>query len=238
MANIIDFHSHILPKADHGSDSSAMTFRQIELIVYGGTNKVVATPHFYPNRHTLEQFLTRRNSCAHHLSSRLPAFSPTIYVGAEVLVCEGMEQMGGLEKLCIEGTRTILLEMPMTAWTPKLYETVEAIKELGLEPVMAHIDRYPKNEVAKLLALGVKAQVNAPAFCSVLSRGHYLKLVDNGTVVAMGSDLHEAPTDGYACFKKAKKVMGEELLALLMTNSQKYLEGAIPLTEMFPKKED
>ena len=85
---IVDFHSHILPKADHGSDSSAMSFCQLEIIVYGGTSRVVATPHFYPNHHTLDQFLTRRNASAARLASKLPAFAPTIYVGAEVLVCE------------------------------------------------------------------------------------------------------------------------------------------------------
>lgn len=231
--DIVDFHSHILPKADHGSDSSAMSFSQIELIVYGGTGKVVATPHFYPNRHTLEHFLVRRNACAQRLASKLPAFAPTIYVGAEVLVCEGLDKMEGVEKLCIEGTKTILLEMPMTAWNVRLYDTVEAIKNLGLSPVMAHIDRYSKRAVSGLLELGVKAQVNAPAFCSLFSREHYLRLIDDDTVVAMGSDLHEAPDNGYYHFVKAQKIMGEERLEHLMKNSLACLEGAIPLRELF-----
>ena len=233
MTDIIDFHSHILPKADHGSDSSAMSFHQIELIVYGGTSRVVATPHFYPNRHTLDQFLTRRSSCARRLASKLPAFAPTIYVGAEVLVCEGLDKMEGIEKLCIEGTKTILLEMPMTAWNDRIFDTVEAIKYLGLNPVMAHIDRYNRRAVSQLLELDVKAQVNAPAFCALFSRGHYLKMIDDDVVVAMGSDLHEAPENGYYHFVKAQKIIGEERLEHLMENSLKCVEGAIPLREMF-----
>ena len=142
--------------------------------------------------------------------------------------------MEGLEKLCIAGTKTIRLEMPSTSWSTKLFDTIEAIKLRGLNPVMAHIDRYGRRAVSRLLNLDVKAQVNAPAICSIFSRDHFLRLIDEEIVVAIGSDLHEAPINGYYHFKKAQKIIGEERLELLMERSLECLEGAVSLREMFP----
>ena len=55
---IVDFHSHILPRADHGSDSIETTQKQLQMIAEAGTEAVVATPHFYPDKDTPSAFLT------------------------------------------------------------------------------------------------------------------------------------------------------------------------------------
>ena len=92
---IIDFHSHILPGADHGSDSVTTTEKQLALITAAGTGALVATPHFYPHRHRLSYFLSRRAAALADLLA-IDAPKPRIYPGAEVLVCAGMEEMEGL----------------------------------------------------------------------------------------------------------------------------------------------
>ena len=43
---ITDFHSHVLPGADHGSDSVETSERQLELVDGAGIDRVVAAPHF------------------------------------------------------------------------------------------------------------------------------------------------------------------------------------------------
>jgi len=42
----IDFHSHILPRLDHGSRSESDTDGQLRLIAEMGTDTVIATSHF------------------------------------------------------------------------------------------------------------------------------------------------------------------------------------------------
>ena len=60
--DLVDFHSHILPGADHGSDSIDTTLFQLNSAMACGIDRIIATPHFYPNIHTVEDFLSRRNS--------------------------------------------------------------------------------------------------------------------------------------------------------------------------------
>ena len=56
----IDFHAHLLPGADHGSDSLATSLRQVALAQEAGIGLLIATPHFYPRLESPGAFLERR----------------------------------------------------------------------------------------------------------------------------------------------------------------------------------
>ena len=60
MANIIDFHSHILPGIDDGSRSLEESLEMLSLEAQCGIRHVVATPHFYPGHDHPSRFLARR----------------------------------------------------------------------------------------------------------------------------------------------------------------------------------
>ena len=54
--------------------------------------------------------------------------------------------------LCIENTNYMLLEMPMDLnWTPWHYNAVDELVAIGIEPIIAHINRYPTFYLNKLL---------------------------------------------------------------------------------------
>lgn len=229
MNNIIssDFHSHILPCADHGSDSLATSIGQLEVISSYGIERVVATPHFYPMRDNVDVFLARRDSCAETLASADIENAPEVYLGAEVLVCEGMERMEGLEKLAIYGTNCILLEMPTVKWTETLLDTVWEISKSGLFPVMAHIDRYDHAEVEHLLALGVMAQLNPNAFSSFRNRRKAFEWLEIGCIAALGSDLHGADDKCYKNFIKATHAAGDYAFGI-EASMKELLKDAVP----------
>ena len=44
--DVVDFHTHILPGADHGSDSVETTLRQLEFARDAGVKRLIATSHF------------------------------------------------------------------------------------------------------------------------------------------------------------------------------------------------
>lgn len=44
----VDFHSHILPKADHGSESVEMSLMQLYCAEKAGVDTIVATPPLLP----------------------------------------------------------------------------------------------------------------------------------------------------------------------------------------------
>ena len=227
MPNLIDFHAHILPGADHGSRSRDTSVKQFELIKNTGADTVIATPHFYPSNTKVEDFLKRREFCSEKLlDSEAPKMGVRVITGAEVLVCEGMERMTDLEKLCIPGTNTLLLELPVTEWTEGLLETVERISERHTV-VLAHIDRYPLSDVLQFLDFkSVFAQMNPGELTKLFLNKKYLELIDKGWVAALGSDLHSTNEKQTATFKKAVKKLGNERIEKIMTRSAELIKDA------------
>ncbi len=219
---LIDFHSHILPCADHGSDSLEMSLRQIERISAENVKTVVATPHFYPDRTNVDKFLNMRRECECNLRKALNSDAPEIVVGAEVLICSGIHKMKDLDKLCIGDTDYILLEMPFYRWGDHLFETVREVINIGLKPIMAHIDRYSEKDVERMMYLNVAAQVNTDAINSFFGRKKVMRWIDEGRVVAIGSDLHG---DGnYADFVHGCAKLGDKCNEI-MTMSEKILKN-------------
>ena len=49
-----DYHSHILPGCDHGSDGIKTSLKQIEMAKSVGIKTICATPHFYPHKESVE----------------------------------------------------------------------------------------------------------------------------------------------------------------------------------------
>lgn len=227
----IDFHAHILPGADHGSRNAETSRRQLSLMQEAGVSTVVATPHFYPHQQRVEPFLQLRDRTATELRQSLAAEAPRVLLGAEVLVCPGIHEMEGLEQLAIRGTNVILLEMPTTAWGTALLDTVEAIRDGGFHPVMAHIDRYPPEEVRKLLARGLSVQLNATAFSGLFGGKTYRRMIADGSVCALGSDLHGSDPAGYKPFLKMLKRLGSEADEVFARTEQ-LLAGAVALQDI------
>ncbi len=226
LVDAIDFHCHIVPGADHGCKNSAVFQRQWEMIQDANISGVVATPHFYPHGDSVASFLKRRAQGVEKMKPHLSEASPLLYLGAEVLVCPNLQNLPDLERLCIEGTNCILLEMPFCAWTSADLESVRAIRDCGLIPLMAHVDRYVASDVLKLASLGVAMQVNATALASPFHRKNPYDFLKSGCVSAIGSDLHG--TEGYRKFLKAARNSAVEA-ADVSAKSRILLSDATPL---------
>ena len=177
--------------ADHGSDSIDTSLKQLDILAKAGVETVVATPHFYPQKDSVESFLERREKSASLLMSEKRGDHPKICLGAEILVCSGIDHLPGLEKLCIEGTNVLLLEMPYAAWREEEIGAVVKTVRQGFTVVMAHIDRYPKDEIIKLFSeCSPACQLNGEAAGSIKGRKKVLWAVENLEVAALGSDIH------------------------------------------------
>lgn len=223
---LYDFHSHILPGADHGSSGIETARKQLDIIKDSGVGAVVATPHFYPHAHSVDEFLARRRASFESIESSLAEKGVSLYLGAEVLLCPSMERMEGLSSLCIEGTDVLLIEMPFAKWTDELLCSLRKISKMGFTPVIAHIDRYNESNKQRLFeTLEPKLQMNAESLCDFFERKRNLRLIEEGRVFALGSDLHG--TKGYNAFLKAIRYIGEENTARIMQKTAALLENAI-----------
>lgn len=190
-----DFHSHILPLMDDGSRSVEESVEMLKLLSDHGVKRVVATPHFYANRESVEDFLKRRKASFDSLKEHLTKELPKIVLGAEVRYYEGIKSLENLSALKIEGTNLLLLEMPFSKWSEYALREVTELACAGSNTiVLAHIERYKAKELDlklhSLLSCGVLAQINASAFKGYWSRQKALRLVKNHCMHFIGSDAH------------------------------------------------
>lgn len=206
--DIVDFHSHILPRADHGSSSVEMSLSQLEYAKDNGVKRVIVTPHFYPNIHYVDAFLEKRRAAYERLLSSIPEGMPEIRLGAEVLICENIHNIEELDSLCVEGTKTLLLELPKENLGFDFTSTVLELEDKGYSVVLAHADRYHFSDVQRLVDVGAKVQLNASALVSVFTKPAYRKWITDRTLVAIGSDIHLDDKKAYKNFRKAIKKLG------------------------------
>lgn len=218
----IDFHAHVLPGADHGSTGLEESSAQLHLAKEAGVDVVIATPHFYPQNETPEEFFERRAETAALLRSNLPEGAPRLLIGSETHLCRGLHQMERLEELCIEGTKVLLLELPPIFSVNSFMDTVEGlIDDRGLTVVMAHIDRYHPQTVDFLMNYGLLAQLNAEAFCFLRTRKAALERAMDARVVALGSDIHGTRV-GYQDFDRMRSQLGTDY-DVIMSRTQALL---------------
>lgn len=211
---MIDWHSHILPGVDDGSHNVAESIALLNMHQAQGIDTVIATPHFYANDETADSFLLRRKESYDQLKEELTDGLPEIVLGAEVRYYQGISRMDGLKKLRIEGSKLLLLEMPMSAWTEYMVrELVEMAGRSSTRIILAHIERYLDFQKDKtfdrLFESGILMQSNASFFNSVLTKRKALKLLEKGHIQFVGSDCHSVKTRPPA-IGKAYEIIGKK----------------------------
>ncbi len=194
---MIDWHNHVLPEMDDGSHSVAESITMMRAQAAQGVTTVIATPHFYANDESVASFLKRRSRSKEMLCGQTADSDgmPSLRLGAEVRYYPGISRMEGLSALCIEGSKLLLLEMPMSHWTESMVrELIEMSGKDGMYLVLAHIERYlslQNREVwSRLLENGILMQTNASFFSAFTTRRKALSLLKEGYIHLLGSDCH------------------------------------------------
>ncbi|MBR3017158.1 MAG: hypothetical protein IKH57_08800 [Clostridia bacterium] len=170
---MIDFHAHILPGIDDGSRDLAMTEAMLREEKRQGVELIAATPHFYADRMSIDSFLHRRKESLEKMKRLIQEADmqlPQVIAGAEVYYFAGIGQAQEIARLCAEGTKTILVEMPFAQWTEEMIGDIEAlIARQNLSVVLAHVERYmafqkDKSVWSRMLALPLIPQINTGSF--------------------------------------------------------------------------
>ena len=198
-----DLHTHILPGMDDGSKNAEMSIRMLRAEWEQGIGAVALTSHFYPDTESPEHFLKRRAAAWDTLRAAIDALPPEererlprLALGAEVAWVPRMSQWKRAEELCYTGTNLIMIELPFERWDSQLHRLLyDFMRETGLEPVIAHIDRYFKIQTAEALrelcALNLRTQVSASVFTRLATRSQALKYVRDGKAQLLISDCHD-----------------------------------------------
>lgn len=196
---MIDFHSHFLPCIDDGSRSIEESLKMLQESFSQGVEKIVATPHFSPDKETVDEFLLRRDNSYFALKEKINFQAPEILLGAEVRYYDGISHMQELAKLRVENSRLLLLEMPFGRWTEYAVKNVSEIACRGkITVVLAHVERYMSFQKAgvleRLLENGVLFQMNADFFTGVFSRRRAMSMIRRDMIHFVGSDSHNMTT--------------------------------------------
>lgn len=215
---MIDAHTHVLPAMDDGSKDVGTSMKMLRRLKRQGADTVLATPHFYAERENPDAFLERRGNAMAALREQTRQKPvPSLRLGAEVYWFPGMGQAEALDGLCIEGTRLILVEMPFTKWSAAMLRELREIQARGLNPVLAHVDRYAcfwrRRDLVELSESGLYLQVNADAASAWLSSLQVRWMMKKRLFQFLGSDCHNLaerkPNIGKAA-EKLRAACGEQ----------------------------
>jgi protein-tyrosine phosphatase len=223
--DLIDFHTHILPKMDDGSKSVDESLRMLTALNSQGVSVAVISPHYYRSRETIPEFLVHRENSQAELNSVIGDTNlPDILVGAETAFFMDMSREPDIHKLCIAGTNKLLVEMPFNSWTtPIINEIYQLIATQGIIPIIAHAERYIDynsnlETLESLISFGAVVQSNAEFFLTRKTRRRAFTMLNRGYIHIFGSDCHNmrnrAPNMGELYLALRKKISSSELDAL------------------------
>lgn len=198
----IDFHTHIIPEIDDGANNFDEALHMLALAYAGGAESVVLTPH-YLGQESIADFCDLRNQKIMKLKQLMKKDGgrfPVLFSGAEVYLNSALSENDDVHKLCIEGTNTILLELPFPLWTKwHVQEVYHLIARQNLTPVIAHVERYLRNpkdieKLDSLISVGARFQVNASPFLTFSGRRIISALAKQDLISAIASDCHNETT--------------------------------------------
>lgn len=187
---MIDFHTHILPNMDDGSDSVETSNKLLNLLEEQGVKLVCLTSHFYANHESINDYLKRREKAFNKLNYK---GNLVLKLGAEVRYYSGISVSEDLNKLCLEGTNYLLLELPFfTTITPQMIEEITSLRFKGFIVVLAHIERYniSNKDLNSLHNSGVLFQYNVDYINGLLTGNKAISLIKRGYISFLGSDCH------------------------------------------------
>ena len=232
---MIDFHSHILPGVDDGSDSVEMSVAMLQMEAEQGIEHVVATPHFYAHRHRPEKFLSDRDRAEEALRRELQKYPnlPRLSIGAEVFYFHGMSESEFLPQLTIQGTSSIMIEMGRAPWPDAAYRELERIyQQWGITPVIAHVDRYVSpfrthGILKRLEQMPVLVQANTSFFLKPSTACMAINGLRKGQIQLLGSDchdLHNRKPDMADAIKVIERRLGIDAITYIREHSSQALQ--------------
>ncbi len=225
---MIDLHCHILPGIDDGATDVAQSKKMLTLLKEQGVTSAVLTPHFYPEAISIDDFLSTRNEAYYKIKDNSPLL---LKLGVEVAYSRHLANLGDIEKLCIEGTQYLLLELPFSSnWPAFMIDDIQRMAaNFGVTFIIAHIELYPaahKNFdfIKKLRDIGCLFQIDTQSLSKVtLSDKLFLKkLYRHDCLHFLASDCHNTTdrkpdlAEGYI---KLQKLLGEEAADEIKNNS-------------------
>ncbi len=234
---MIDLHTHTLPDIDDGAKDASVSLKMLSDSYSQGTSVCVATPHIIVHEESeIDEFLSKRALSVHALKTELnktPLKIPKLFFGAEVLLDNDVSEFKSINKLCIQNTNLMLVELPMRSYSKNYSEWLYSLSVKGIDLILAHIERYPFFDRLhyELEGTNITYQINADTLLSISGRSIAKRLYQSGNRIVVSSDAHGITyrknhmREAYEKIEKRSKDMADDLFnnyaARLLVDSMK-----------------
>ena len=194
-----DMHSHLLPGIDDGLQKMEDTIFFVKQLHDLGYSKLICTPHILSGVHpnSPETILPVLASVKERLKNlEIPV---SIEAAAEYMIDHEFEQaVSRGDKLLTFGDNYILIEMSYMAASPYLHKVIFELKLAGLQPILAHPERYSYyhsqfQHYQELKDRGCLFQINLLSLSGYYGKqvkNIAKKLLKNKMVEFVGTDMH------------------------------------------------
>ena len=197
----VDMHSHLLPGLDDGLKEIAQTVSFAKELKELGYEKLICTPHIlaelYPNSPgTILPKLDLIREAVHKAGVNMPVEAAAEYMTDELFE----KRIQDNEPLLTFGKdkKLILIEMSYLAESPNIERVIFLLKTKGLQPVLAHPERYnfyhgSFEKYQRAIDLGCLLQVNLLSLVGYYGKPVKMiaeKLLANKMISLAGTDMH------------------------------------------------
>jgi protein-tyrosine phosphatase len=198
-----DMHSHLLPGIDDGLQEVEQSVEFIKDLKSLGYQKLICTPHIlsdlYPN--SPETILPRLDLVREALHAA--GVDMQVDAAAEYMMDHSFSELISKSKkedlLTVAGDY-ILVEMSYLSASPNFEQTIFDLRMLGLQPILAHPERYSYyhkqfEQYEHFKDLGCKLQVNLLSLSGAYGphvKKTAEKLFKNQMVDFLGTDMHHS----------------------------------------------
>lgn len=200
---MIDLHCHILPGIDDGAASAEIACAMAEHAWQSGVTAIVATPHCnlpgFRHNYRGEAYAARLDRLRELLQQR--SIPIRLLPGAEVFADpENIRDLIAERRLItLNHSRYLLVEFDFGTPPQLLCRTLDAIRNRGLIPVIAHPERYAAVQDRPALAAqwfyqGYLLQLNKGSLLGLLGRRAMETgrgLLAHGLAHVIASDAHD-----------------------------------------------
>ncbi|MDD4680103.1 MAG: hypothetical protein PHP79_04320, partial [Clostridia bacterium] len=115
LSIVLDLHCHLFPDMDDGPATMDETLSMLYIAKEENIDVIAATHHYMEEQQTVSEYLALWEEKHKQVQEFIKAedIDLDIVMGAEVLISPFLAQLEGLESLCINSSRYLLVELPM-----------------------------------------------------------------------------------------------------------------------------
>lgn len=144
---MLDFHNHLIPGVDDGSESLEESLVAVERMWAQGITHVITTPHFRAstakNPAQFESEMGRIDASWQLLVESVRENFPQMKLDRGVeLALDDPNPVATDSRLRLAGTRFMLVEFPYFTIPPNSVQPLVHLRRNGVTPIVAHPERY------------------------------------------------------------------------------------------------